>query len=305
MFDLPDAKRVRREDLNDHVAEAWSHGADETIDPDLQAHLNAQIAKSLDFLDTTVTTTQEEAGARQRAASSPHNSRPRAQQRRPSSETQEQPDEDEDEDEDDVEHDGNDPSAGEFEFRLFSSRLPTKVTLEDDDAATPRQGAIVYARSPSFYLASHVPEALSSEYRVAAISGEDVLSHSHRPAWGMAYPWRVVKGVCVAHSVRGQDVCLKREVGDADRDARRRTRPGKKMRIAHRQKAHVDRERRDMEMKKAMDKEEQVKEKKKRLNRLKKLRKRAKSKGMKAGGKGDDGDDGESVEDGDEGSRDE
>ncbi|KAG5996307.1 hypothetical protein E4U43_002889 [Claviceps pusilla] len=325
MFDLPDAKRVRREDLNDEVADAWSHGADESIDPDLQARVNEQIAKSLGFsLDSRIAT-HEERSARPRGPSARRNSQLRGQGSSSGSKIQEQQDDDNDDDDDDIEHDDDDdiehdddhPGAGEFEFRLFSSRPPTKVTLEDDDTATAREGAIVTPRPPSFYLASHMRPTLKSECRVAAVSGEDVVLRSHRPAWGMAYPWRVVTGVySVTRRARGQDVWSARLDADTDKkvdagagagagadgETRRRKRPGKKSRIANRQKAQAERQRQEMEKKKAMDKEELVKEKKKRLNRLKKLRKRAKNKEMKAGGREDDG---EGDGDGDGGSGDE
>ncbi|KAG5983066.1 hypothetical protein E4U55_000864 [Claviceps digitariae] len=297
MFELPDAKRVRREDLNDPVADAWSHGGDDKIDIDLQARLNAQIAESLGFLDTTPTTTREDARASPKTTSRLRKSRSLAQQRSLSNETPEREGQEEEGEENDK-HDDDKPDAGEFEFRLFSSQLPAKVTLEEeyDDAATPREGRIVCPRPPSFYLAGRIPQTRKREYRIAAVSGEDVLLRSRCPAWGMAYPWKVVKGVGVARRVRRQDGCVMRVYGDADADAKadiigdtkRRTRPGKKKRIATRQKLRMEKERQEAERKRAMDKEEQVKEKKKRLNRLKKLRKRAKNKEMKAGGKVDE-----------------
>lgn len=266
----------------------------------MQARLNEQIAKSLGFCLDSRITTHEERSARSRGASTRRNSQLRGQGGSSGSKIQEQQDNGNDDDDDDIEHDDDYPGAGEFEFRLFSSRPPTKVTLEDDDTATAREGAIVNPRPPSFYLASHMPPTLNSEYRVAAVSGEDVVLQSHRPAWGMAYPWRVVTGVySVTRRARGQDVWSARLYADpekkvdadagADGETRRRKRPGKKSRIANRQKVQAERQRQEMEKKKAMDKEELVKEKKKRLNRLKKLRKRAKNKEMKAGGREDDG----------------
>ncbi|KAG5912720.1 hypothetical protein E4U42_001964, partial [Claviceps africana] len=183
MFDFfPDAKRVRREDLNDSAAEASRQEADEAVDADLQARLHAQIAESLGLLDTTPP--HQEAGANpcQKTAATPRHSRSLAQGS-PDDETPDQPDDD------------NHPHQDEFEFRLFSSRPPTRVTLEnDDDATTTRDGAIANPRPPSFYLASHTPRARKDEYLVAAVSGEHVVLRSHRPSWGMAYPWRVVPG---------------------------------------------------------------------------------------------------------------
>ncbi|KAG6014971.1 hypothetical protein E4U41_004722 [Claviceps citrina] len=287
MFDIPDAKRVRREDLDDDDSSAaggdsWSAGADGmAIDTELQARLHAQIAKSLGF------------GFDAPDASKAPDQTPRSCSKRG-------PDEDD-------EHDADaDSHAGEleYEFRLFSSRRPAKVTLEDDEAATARQGGLVQPRPPSFYAAGSIPERLKSEYRFAAVSGEEVLVRSRRPPWGMAYPWKVTSiGVVVV--TRGvptptpTPACIRVEHARGQEESRPgRTRPGKKRRIAERRRAGAERERQEAERKRAVDKEEHAKEKKKRLNRFKKLRKRAKNKEMKAGG-GGEGDDGDGDGDGD------
>ncbi|KAG6134808.1 hypothetical protein E4U38_002154 [Claviceps purpurea] len=266
MFDLPDAKRVRREDLDGSTAQSWSDGANETIDTALEARLNAHIAKSLG-LDSPQDTSQ--------AALRPQISPPL-----PRAQSAAQDDEPRDND------------AGEFEFRLFSSRLPAKVTLEDD-SAPPQEGGLAHPRPQSFYLANHIPPALQNEYRFAAVSGEDVLLQSHRPSWGMAYPWKVTR-IVVTRKAKGKSGNTSTRV-DADADAdmegqrRQKKRPGKKKRIAERKEMQALKEKNQMETKRALDKEEQLKEKKKRLNRIKKLRKRAKNKEMKTGEKRDDG----------------
>ncbi|KAG6219115.1 hypothetical protein E4U23_006594 [Claviceps purpurea] len=266
MFDLPDAKRVHREDLDGSTAQSWSGGANETIDTALEARLNAHIAKSLG-LDSPQDTSQ--------AALRPQISPPL-----PRAQSAAQDDEPRDND------------AGEFEFRLFSSRLPAKVTLEDD-SAPPQEGGLAHPRPQSFYLANHIPPALQNEYRFAAVSGEDVLLQSHRPSWGMAYPWKVTR-IVITRKAKGKSGSTSTRV-DADADAdmegqrRQKKRPGKKKRIAERKEMQALKEKNQMETKRALDKEEQLKEKKKRLNRIKKLRKRAKNKEMKTGEKRDDG----------------
>ncbi|KAG6049315.1 hypothetical protein E4U17_006862 [Claviceps sp. LM77 group G4] len=267
MFDLPDAKRVRREDLDGSAAQSWSDGANDTIDTALEARLNAQIAKSLG-LDSPQDTSQ---AALRRQTSWPL---PRSQSPVQDAEPR------------------DDNDAGEFEFRLFSSRLPSKVTLEDD-SAPPQEGGLAHPRPPSFYLANHIPPALQNEYRFAAVSDEDVLLQSHRPSWGMAYPWKVTR-IVVTRKAKGKSSNTPTRVdADADTDMegqkRQRKRPGKKKRIAERKKMQALKEKNQIETKRALDKEEQLKEKKKRLNRIKKLRKRAKNKEMKTGEKRDDG----------------
>ncbi|KAG6302115.1 hypothetical protein E4U09_003790 [Claviceps aff. purpurea] len=268
MFDLPDAKRVRREDLDGSTAQSWSDGVNETIDTALEARLNAHIAKSLG-LDSPQDTSQ--------AALRPQISPPL-----PRVQSAAQDDEPRDND------------AGEFEFRLFFSRLPAKVTLEDD-SAPPQEGGLAHPRPQSFYLANHISPALQNEYRFAAVSGEDVLLQSHRPSWGMAYPWKVTR-IVVTRKAKGKSGSTSTRVdADADADAdmegqrRQKKRSGKKKRIAERKEMQALKEKNQMETKRALDKEEQLKEKKKRLNRIKKLRKRAKNKEMKTGEKRDDG----------------
>ncbi|KAG5937568.1 hypothetical protein E4U59_004312 [Claviceps monticola] len=266
MFDLPDAKRVRREDLDGPTAQSWSDGANDTIDTALEARLNAQIAKSLG-LDIPQDTSQPAV-------------RPQISPPFPRAQSAAQDDEPRDND------------AGEFEFRLFSSRLPAKVTLEDD-SAPPQEGGLAHRRPQSFYLANHIAPALQNEYRFAAVSGEDVLLQSHQPSWGMAYPWKVTR-IVVTRRAKGKSGNTSTRV-DADTDAdmegqrRHRKRPGKKKRIAESKKMQALKEKNQMETKRALDKEEQLKEKKKRLNRIKKLRKRAKNKEMKTGEKRDYG----------------
>ncbi|KAG5948906.1 hypothetical protein E4U60_000384 [Claviceps pazoutovae] len=266
MFDLPDAKRVRREDLDGSTAQSWSDGANDTIDTALEARLNAQIAKSLG-LDSPQDTSQPAV-------------RPQISPPLPRAQSAAQDDEPRDND------------AGEFEFRLFSSRLPAKVTLEDD-SAPPQEGGLAHRRPQSFYLANHIPPALQNEYRFAAVSGEDVLLQSHQPSWGIAYPWKVTR-IVVTRRAKGKSGNTSTRV-DADTDAdmegqrRQRKRPGKKKRMAERKKMQALKEKNQMETKRALDKEEQLKEKRKRLNRIKKLRKRAKNKEVKTGEKRDYG----------------
>ncbi|KAG5967238.1 hypothetical protein E4U58_002268 [Claviceps cyperi] len=269
MFDPPDAKRVRREDLDGSTAQSWSDGANDTIDTALEARLNAQIAKLLD-LDSAHDTCQE--------AFRPQISPPLS--RAQSAAQDDEP---------------GDNDTGEFEFRLFFSRHPTKVTLEDD-SEPPQEGRLAHPRPQSFYLANHIPPSLQNEYRSAAISGEDVLLQSQRPSWGMAYPWKMTR-IVVTRRARGKSGNTSTRVdADADVDVdtdmesrkRQRKRPGKKKRIAERKKMQALKEKNQMETKRALDKEEQLKEKKKRLNRIKKLRKRAKNKEIKTGGKRDD-----------------
>ncbi|GAB0134089.1 hypothetical protein EsDP_00002474 [Epichloe bromicola] len=274
MFELPEAKRVRREELYASDADSWSDAVEETIDSHLEARLNAQIAKSLG-LDAQKTGQQSEQPELLQTSHLPPI-------RAGSNETA-------DTDADD-EHDNGD--LGEFEFRLFSSAAPAKVTLEDE-SARPREGALAYPRPSSFYAVRSIPDKLRSEYRFAAVSGEEVILGSHRPSWGSDHAWKVTRTTVTRKARAGEKDGVSTHV-DGDDGGGRRKRPGKRRRITDRQKARAQREGEVAEKKKAVEKEEQLREKKKKLNRLKKLRKRAKSKEMKAGEQGNsDGDSGD------------
>lgn len=261
MFELPEAKRVGREELYASDADSWSDAVEETIDSHLKARLNAQIAKSLG-LDAQKTGQQSEQPELQTSRLPPI--------RAGSNKTA------------DDEHDNGD--LGEFEFRLFSSAAPAKVTLEDE-SARPHEGALAYPRPSSFYAVRKIPDKLRSEYRYAAVSGEEVILGSHRPSWGLEHAWKVTRTTVTRKAGAGEKDGVSTHV-DGDDGGGRRKRPGKRRRITDRQKARAKREGEVAEKMKAVVKEEQLREKKKRLNRLKKLRKRAKSKEMKAGEEG-------------------
>lgn len=128
----------------------------------------------------------------------------------------------------------------------------------------------------------NVPDKVRSEYRFAAVSGEEVILGSHRPSWGLEHAWKVTRTTVTRKARAGEKDGVSTHV-EGDDGGGRRKRPGKRRRIMDRQKARAKREGEVAEKRKAVEKEEQLREKKKRLNRLKKLRKRVKSKEMKEG----------------------
>ncbi|KAK2591014.1 Factor arrest protein 11 [Conoideocrella luteorostrata] len=261
MVELSGEKRVRREELNDSDESAWSGGAEESIKPDLEARLNAQIAESLG-LDV------------HQAVRTGHQPKSRDAQLRIKSKKDGELNTHEDQG-----HDDTDSELGEFEFRLFSSAAPSKIVLEDENAPLG-EGALAHPRPPSFYAVKNIPGELKREYQYAAVSGHDIIMRSHRPSWGMELPWRVTK-INIARQVpKAGEEDTAANLKDEEVQGKRK-RPGKKSRIAARANTRKAREMEDARKKDALDKEEHLKEKKKRLNRAKKLRKKAKSKEMK------------------------
>ncbi|KAL2212190.1 hypothetical protein CC79DRAFT_350244 [Sarocladium strictum] len=268
MFEQPEAKRVRRDELFESDPSDESSG-DEAIDGDLRARLNEQIAKSLGLLP-------EQEADRQTT------SKDAKYARNSSKDSEEQPDTN-----DDHEDDDGGKSADEFEFQLFSTSAPTtKVVLDDENLG---DGAFVRKRPESHYLVTRIPEEQRLRYAFAAITGDEVLERAKARSWGLELPWKVV------HATQNGKLHTLMEASRTKDPSKGRGRPGKKKRIAMRTKARAEAEKSKELNAKLAEKEEQIKDKKKRLNRAKKLRRRAKAKEQKGGdGGGGEDDSGES-----------
>ncbi|RGP62169.1 hypothetical protein FSPOR_9478 [Fusarium sporotrichioides] len=255
MFEVPQAKRVRREDLN-----ASDDGSDDGLqDAELRAKLHAQMVKSLG-MDIDIGPVSPSS-----AKDSNSESTKRVEDDAMDVDHNEEPEEDHEE---------------EFVFRLFSKAPATqKVVLEEDTGPTGT-GVFVRGRPLSYYMVTDIPAQQKQEYAMASISGDEVLARSHNRAWGLELPWKVTKLTVTRKASPNGKV-----QGDETRGKRK---PGKKQRISLRKRAKEREEKEVAEAKKMADKEEQIKDKKKRMNRLKKLRKRAKAKGQKQTSKGEE-----------------
>ncbi|KAF5025917.1 hypothetical protein F66182_2036 [Fusarium sp. NRRL 66182] len=265
MFEVPEAKRIRREDLIASDDDVESKSDDGVQDAELRARLNAQIARSLGLDDSYTNSSsdiprqgshpeeQEELGGHDIGDVEPADA-------------------------------AEDDHEEEFAFRLFSKAPPTQKVVLEDDAEPLGNGGLISGRPLSYYVATNVSAQRKQEYALTAISGDQVLTKSHDRAWGLELPWKVTK-LTVTRTVSLGD---ETEQEDADKGKRR---PGKKQRISLRKRAKVKEEKKAVEAQKMAEKEEHIKDKKKRMNRLKKLRKRAKAREQKQGGKGGEGED--------------
>lgn len=271
-FAVPPDKlcRVRREDLNKGDDSPWSDEDDEGIDAALHARLNAQIAASLGMdIDEPVEVCEK---------SQP---KPDTSRTQPSKERQRAPPKEQ-------AHHNSDDDLGEFDFRLFSTAgAPSKVVLEDVTASLG-EGGLAHPRPQAYYLIRDIPESKKREYQAAAVSGEDIFVRAKWPSWGMELPWKVTR-VAITRKAKPGDVQSAEGVVEGEEALRKRKRPGKKTRIATRTRLKAMKEKAEVDAKKALDKDELLKEKKKRLNRVKKLRKRAKNKDKKAAGDDESG----------------
>ncbi|KAK0614109.1 hypothetical protein B0T14DRAFT_570083 [Immersiella caudata] len=248
MFEVPDAKRVRREDLFDSSSERGSSPDEENeiAAARLRTKLNAQLSNLL--------AVNVDAGR--------------------------QGDEDVT-----MGEDGGDeqPPEEEFEFRLFSTSGPSqKIVLSTEGK---HEGPALSQRPTSFYVRGELTPEELERFKSAAVNGADVIAEARKRAWGLEVPWRVTEIVVSTgrkqHRTSAQAATASGTKATEGEPGKRK-RPGKKQRIKLRKEEKSKKE----DEKKKMTKEEHLKEKKKRLNREKKIKRRQKEKEKKAAMKG-------------------
>ncbi|KAI1283420.1 hypothetical protein F5Y07DRAFT_394332 [Xylaria sp. FL0933] len=254
MFSLPEAKRVRREDLHDSASDSASSddegGQDSQVNLALRAKLQAQLSSILNL--------NFSAG-------------PKAQQ---------QPEQAQ------VQPAGDAPKEEEaFAFRLFRDEAPTHtvvLTPDKDPAAQGEGGFVVPSRPRSHYIASAPSPGQTSKYRSVAVTAEYLLADAKKRRWGLEKPWRVIHITSdSSRAVSGKLIPGSDE--STEQQKKKRTRPGKKHRILLRVREKEKREREEAAKKLALDKEQHLQDKKKRLNRERKLKRRQKEREKKAG----------------------
>jgi hypothetical protein len=265
-------RRVRREELHASDESSWSESE---VDAELEARLNAQIAKSLGIDESAFRPPQPPTAL---PVLEPPQTNGKSANEALGSDSESEPGTPvDDSTPDDDDDDGEAEDEEGYAFRLFSTAGPApKVVLEDYDKVV--EGKLLRGPPLSYYLATDVSPEKRHEYEVAAVSGEDVLARSKVRHWGLEMPWKVTS-IKVTRKARPGEVANRAQV-ESEQQARRK-RPGKKSRIAMRKKARAQAQAEEEAKKKMADKEEQIKEKKKRLNRLKKLRRRAQKKAEK------------------------
>ncbi|KAG7119515.1 hypothetical protein HYQ45_014997 [Verticillium longisporum] len=275
MFELPEAKRVRREDLLDSASDGSDVDEDDQHHAALRARLEAQLTSAFTFapIDTPPSARAPAPAADQDSDGEAH----RGQEKQ-----QRQQEEEEEE---------------EFEFRLFSSAKPAAKVILPDEGAPRGEGAMLRRRPLRYYLAEPLTDAQRAEVEFAAVSAEDVFERAARRCWGMEMPWRVTH----TDGAAGAGTKKKKAASSATglREDGKRKRPGQKKRLAMRTREREAKKKAEEAEKLKTSKEEQLREKKKRLNRQRKLKRRAKAKEERAaaglpsdhGGSSSEGDD--------------
>lgn len=132
----------------------------------------------------------------------------------------------------------------------------------------------------SYFFAGEVTSEKEEEYAAAAVTGADVLDMAKIPWPGCAVPWKVrtitpaglEQTVLIGHPPVPFEV---------DEQTKKRTRKGKKSRIALRKKMQATNDKQAEQARLAKEKEEAEREKRTRRNREKKVKRKAREKAKK------------------------
>ncbi|KAL7625025.1 hypothetical protein AAE478_004239 [Parahypoxylon ruwenzoriense] len=264
MFEVPGAKRVRREDLYDSASDEETT-RDEQQDSALRGKLNAQLSGLLDLSLTADTDTEAQQPPQSGATGVNYGAGGGG--------------------------DTENPGEEAFAFRLFRDEEPShKVVLVPQNAEAEKDGdgAFVVAKRPiSYYLAGEPPPDIAEEFRAAAVRADYLLQDARKRRWGLERPWKVTTVTITTNKGPGVPGNNISRTSVAETGKQKRKRLGKKRRIIIRVREKGKREREEATKQQVVDKEEHLKEKKKRLNRQKKLKRRAKEREKKQGVKDD------------------
>ncbi|KAI1498231.1 hypothetical protein F5X99DRAFT_338581 [Biscogniauxia marginata] len=260
MFEIPDAKRVRRKDLYGSASDEEDIHDDQLASV-LQEKLHQQLSGLLNLSFVA-----DEPSQKDQASYAP-----------PSGAGDEGPE---------VEGTGQ---TGEetFAFRLFRDEEPshTVVLPRDDELIRPGDGGFVVPKRPiSYYFANSPPPETARRFRQAAVSADYLLEDAKRKRWGLEKPWKVTS-ITITARKGGHDQNSESQMREDT--AGKRKRPGKKRRIILRIREKAKQEREEEAKRKLVEKGQHLMDKKKRLNREKKLKRRAKAREAKQAGGGD------------------
>ncbi|PPJ49744.1 hypothetical protein CBER1_02900 [Cercospora berteroae] len=201
----------------------------------------------------------------------------------------------------------NDPEDG-LEFQLFapSAGKPentsgiAKIRLDSPDLANAEPGLVNPNRDPRYYFTSTPSLEEQQNFEAAAMSGQDILNQSQRSWPGMAYSWKVLhlpKTKKQQKNLAPSDALFTKLLGS--QSVQKRTRPGKKARIAVRTKLVAAKTKQEEKQKAAELKEAEEREKRTRRNREKKVKKKNREKAKKAEANGATGEVEEKAEESD------
>lgn len=191
------------------------------------------------------------------------------------------------------EHDAAQSDEDEAELRLFAApanAAPTtlKVRLSSPGPDKGDGSGFLLKKPKSYYFADEPTSDEELALRAAAVDGSTVLELSRQPWPACAAPWKVTKitkdGIKKMVLVGHPPV-----LATVEEKEHKRTRKGKKARIALRKKKAANKDKQEERARLAAEKEEAEREKRTRRNREKKVKKKAKAQAKKAEGEVADG----------------
>ncbi|KAF2443682.1 hypothetical protein P171DRAFT_445056 [Karstenula rhodostoma CBS 690.94] len=178
-----------------------------------------------------------------------------------------------------------DDAAGsdeEAELVLFAGPLQAgeshKIRLSSPEASG--ESGLRLKKPRAYYFADEVTSEKGEEYRAAAVTGADVLSMAKIPWPGCAVPWKVrtITPAGLKQTVLIGHPSVPVEV---EEQTKKRTRKGKKSRIALRKKMQATNNKQAEQARLAQEKEEADREKRTRRNREKKVKRKAREQAKK------------------------
>ncbi|KAJ4331550.1 hypothetical protein N0V95_009861 [Ascochyta clinopodiicola] len=187
-------------------------------------------------------------------------------------------------------HDAVQSDEDEAELRLFAApanAAPStlKVRLTSPGLDKGDGSGFLLKKPKSYYFADEPTSDEELALQASAIDGRTVLELSRQPWPACALPWKVrtltpagmKKAVLVGHPPM---------LATVEEKDHKRTRKGKKARIALRKKKQANKDKQEERAKLAAEKEEAEREKRTRRNREKKVKKKAKAQAKKVEGEG-------------------
>ncbi|KZF21399.1 hypothetical protein L228DRAFT_262421 [Xylona heveae TC161] len=280
MFEVPEAKRVRREDLYSGTPTP-SPPASPTLASLLQSQLEEKFSYEALNHPTDVkpsTSTKPNASRtdkvlKEQDHDDTHDAAVDAAQ--------------DGQDGQDVQDDDDEEAA--FAFRLFSNTSATpKVKIRSPSPAPAGSGGFVTPGRPdSYYFSQKATGEPKDQFQFAAVSGEDILKASKQSCPGSFMPWRVVT-IHVQPQRRSKtdpaDPSKAEVVLEATKEntTKSKTKPNKKRRIIIRQRQAKKKELKEKALASQAEKEAAEKEKRMRRNREKKIKRREKERAKKA-----------------------
>ncbi|MCJ1354193.1 MAG: hypothetical protein MMC33_004180 [Icmadophila ericetorum] len=247
MFDIPNAKWVRREELHSRSS---SPDSPSSIDPDIESKLREHFEKNYLQIENETIDSQ--------VTIEPHKNTDR-----------------------DGEVDGFEFrlfSKSTLKAVTATNGIPTvsRVTIRSPSPVTGEPGFIHPRRPTSYYFTYALSEEEKLRLQASAVSGQDIFKEARRSWTGNQLPWRVTT-LKVTAKISPTKFA---ETSEHSLPTKRK-RDGKKRRIANRKRIALDKAKKAEASMSMQEKEATEKEKHTRKNREKKVKKKMKEKAKK------------------------